>query len=384
MRYLLLLMVIIFFSCSKKNDVVDLPTNIVDSTNIQALGVQKDIYSSTQHSYAGILESNNKRIFFALNRSSSGQDEFYTCDENDSSYKLQPTSSLNYDISTYNTSFCLKPNGEIIAIHLKVNAPPLPDSLIFYINRPHTNYWQIYKRETKNAFWNGFYGPSGRVIKILSTQSGRLVIGGMKITVSDDNGLTWRQTSTSLSLSVYSNCTTIGSRNFISHGNGFIYSDNEFETANFISLQQLNLNYVYKNIIKLDDRLVVPTEFSGSQSTFYIQSFNNGLTWSQMPTLDPIDSLSEYKPSFFWVVNGTTLRVRAKYKPCNNFYAVDIKPGDLNSRFVFYPNRPVPCVPASIHDNYINSTQRGDKRMYYVATIPIGNLLAVLKIIRYY
>lgn len=364
MRYLSLVFLIILFSCKK----TDTDTNIVTPVNPTGitLGTQKQIFGSTVHSWGYRVDANNNRLFFAVKRN-SGVDEFYTTDANDSTYQLQPFFSGSLRLDLRNGSFCLKPNGDVFALIDKYNSGASPDSLIAILNKANTNSWQVIKRGIRDASWAGHYcfGCATAPTNIFSTPTGRLVmIGSTKVIVSDDNGLSWRQTfNTPFAGGVYDKAvlTTIGSRNFIGVSDGLLYSDTNFETGSYVLVD--NGVFIYRKIIKLDDqRLIMNSSFG------LYQSINNGQTWSHYIPKDPSDSLYTYSNSYFAFISGSTFRVRAVYKPCNAYMTVDINP---NAFFKFYPLPKQPC-PITNLDEIIESCQRPDKRTYYVYSGTIG------------
>lgn len=368
MKYFIPILVIIFFSC-KKSDNTNIVTPPIDSTTIVTLGVQKQIFGSTHHQYAGLLKANSKRIFFATFNSTTNSNEYYAGDEKDSVYRLNQYVPGAYEFSTNSISICLKPNGDIINIYQKQNAPAA-DTIITLINKANTTTWQLLKKEVRNSFWNTYYfNGNNSPLRLFCTETGRLYMTGpTKAAVSDDNGLNWRETFTLPA--GYINTTprgssTIGTRNFIMSSNTLLYSDNGFETATLISFNQFN--DVVSKLIKLDDQRLV-LQLTTPQVTFY-QSFNNGQSWSPMLLQDPSDSLSEYSNSYFCFVSGTTIRTRARYKPCNAFLTVDIDP---TKKFAFYPVTK-PACPIITTDQVIESCQRPDKRIYIAFGGTIGN-----------
>ena len=331
------------------------------------LGVQKDIFGSTRHTYAGRLEANDNRMFFATYNTSTSTNEFYAGDQKDSSYQLTPYGNM-YSFTVQTAKTALKPNGDIVCI-LKVANPSGPDSILTLINKPATNYWQVVKRELISAFWNNYYYSFELFIE--STSTGRLVLTGhTKAAVSDDNGLTWRET---FSLPAgYLNHTdrhssyTSGSRNFIISGNVLLYSDNNFETATLVTVGPFG--NIENKPVKLDDQRLVLQYDMPSRNIY--QSVNNGQSWTLMPLYDPVDTLSQFSGSYFCFLGGNTIRTRATYKPCNSFYTVDIDPA---KHFAFYPVTRPPCLSSS-DDPYLKSCQRADKRMYYAIASSIGSL----------
>ncbi len=375
MKFFIPALAILLFSCSKIPDMAPPPNppggggNGGGGSTPVTLGIQKDIFGSTRHDFAGILEANNNRLFFATYNTNTSNYEYYAGDENDTSYLLIPYSNPN-SFSIHNAKPALKPNGDIVCI-LKLGNFVGADSVFTLINRPHTNNWQVVKREIQNSFWDKYY--FNQALFIFSTGSGRLVLTGQnKAAVSDDDGLTWRETF-NLPAGFTNNSgmtsSVSGTRNFVTSGNEILYSDNNFETASLVAVGPMDFLYINNKPLKLaDQRLVL--QYNMPSRTFY-QSLNNGQTWSLMPLADPVDSLFEFSSSYFCYVDGNTIRARARYKPCDAFFTVDINPVN---KFLFYPNtRPTTC-PTTNTDVLIQSAQRPDKRMYYAISAPIGVL----------
>jgi hypothetical protein len=165
-------------------------------------------------------------------------------------------------------------------------------------------------------------------------------------------------------------CSIIGNRSFIISLSSLLYSDDEFETGKIVTIFPMNTSgWIRNKIVQLSDSRLVLFE---DVNTRFFQSVNNGQTWTLMTLKDPQDSLSEYSRGYFAYVGGTSVRVRAKYKPCNAFYTVDI---DQSSPFKFYPaTRPTCPNNPPMYDEIISSCQREDKRNYYVLSGPIGNI----------
>ena len=333
------------------------------------LGVQKGIFSSIYHSFRGVLDANDNRIIFTAHNNTNTYDEFYAGDDKDSVYLLTPYGNPN-SFTASTAKICLKPNGDIACILKKANATG-PDSIIALVNKPKTKNWVLVKKELQNSFWNTYYNNFD--LSIFATATGRLVLtgfGNTKAAVSDDDGLTWRQTFTlpaSYVNTTQQRSSYSGARSFIISGNRLLYSDDNFENASMITISASG--DIMNKIIRLDDQRLV-LQYSIPGRTFY-QSTNNGQTWSVMPLYDPADTLSVFSNSYFCFVSGNKIRTRAKYQRCNSYYTVDINPV---SKFAFYPLTPVPNCPLSTsNDDYISSCQRGDKRMYYAMSFFNGS-----------
>lgn len=363
MKYLIPALAIILFSCSK-NDVAPDPTPNpgVDSTT--TLGIQKDIFGSTHHDYTDVFDANNNRLFFAVYNTNTSLYEYYATDAKDSAYQIQPYGNPNY-FNIFQTHFCLKPNGDIICI---VELPGSPtDSVVTLVNKPHTNNWQVLKRELYNTFWSKYFFTQSLFLR--STGTGRLLLTGQtKAAVSDDDGLTWRETF-SLPAGFTNNSRIIpmyvsGSRNFVVSNNTLLYSDNNFETASLATIG--SFGDINNRPVKLDDQRLVLQYQMPSRALY--QSTNNGQSWSPMPLVDPVDSLSVFSGSYFCFVNGNTIRTRARYVPCNAYLTVDI---NTTNKFQFYPITR-PACPTVSSDWVLASFQRPDKRMYYAIRAPIG------------
>lgn len=329
------------------------------------VGIRSNVWGSTRHGSVSRLEANNRRLFFIAKNGTTGNDDFYSCDETDNAYLIQKPADLNYDFSAYTVTTCLKPNGDIIAFLAQSSFTG--DSIITYISRPHTNYWEIIKREAKGTFWNDFFPGTNQPAFLKSSHTGRLVLTGFtKIAVSDDNGLNWRLTTNILNgfnIAEAKACSFRG-RDFILSANYIMYTDNNFETvayATFSSGASFN-----NKIIKLADRRLVTM----SNSSFY-QSYNNGTTWFELLPNYPYDSLNNFKSTYFCYAGGNTIRTRARYAPCDSYYTIDFTPG---GPFAFYPAERPTCPFNPISDYCLNSCQREDGRMYYVNSGPIGTL----------
>jgi hypothetical protein len=373
MRYLIPVFLCMLFSCSKNNNTTPntpTPEPPVVPPGV-TLGVQKQLFGSTRHRFADILESNNKRLIFAVYNTSNTLDEFYLSDEKDSVYILRPYGNPN-QFTRNSVSLAIKPNGDIIFLLSQPNGAGMPDSILTLVNKVNTDFCQVVKREVKNSFWNNYYSSTMKDTRIYATQSGRIVMQGItKFAVSDNDGLSWRETTAipaGFTRSANNRLSAIGNRNFITTlGSSVIYSDDNFENV----IQVIMPLPVYgSRIIQLDDqRLVMPLNMP---SRSFYQSTNNGQSWSAMPLFDPADSLSTFNGKYFCFIGGTTMRTRAKYKPCNSFFTIDIDP---TKKFSFYPVARPSCtgIPL-IDDNIIAYTQRSDKRIYYALETTVGVL----------
>ncbi len=373
MKYLLPAIALFLLACNKD---ADTPTPIGPggsggSGSTVTLGVQKGIFASNHHDFNfGMFEANDKRLLFTAHNSTTTYDDIYAGDTNDSIYLLTHYNNDPYYLALHLGKLCLKPNGEIISISRKPNSTGT-DSIVILVNKPNTNYWQLVKKEIYSSFWNTYF-QNGYNLFMNTTSTGRLVMTGAantKVAVSDDNGLTWHQTFTLpvtyLNYTGHSRNSFSGSRSFIISGNMILYSDNDFETGNLVIINQFG--NTHNKILKLDDQRLV-MQYSTPGRIFY-QSFNNGQSWSVMPLMDPVDSLSTFSNSYFCFAGGTKIRTRARYTPCNSYYTLDIDP---LSKFIFYPNTRPTCPLPTSSDNVIMSSQRADKRMYYVMIAPIG------------
>ncbi len=329
-----------------------------------SLGVRESVWGSTRHGYVSRLEANNRRLFFTASNWDTGLDDFYACNETDVVYKLQPHPDSRYQFRSYQATTCLKPNGDIIALM------DMGDSIITFISRPHTTNWEVIKREYKSSFWNGFYSGANQPAFLKTTHTGRLVLTGQtQIAVSDDNGLNWRIT-TNLPAAFYnmnmdgSKACYVSGRDFILSANAIMYSANNFETASAVAFSSGTI-FDHK-IIKLADQRLVTASSNG----FY-QSFNNGISWSLLSFGYPTDSLSGFKNTYFCYAGGNTIRLRARYAPCSNYYTIDVKP---EAPFTFYPPAWPTCPASPFTDYCIKSCQREDGRMYFIETGTIGTL----------
>ena len=183
-------------------------------------------------------------------------------------------------------------------------------------------------------------------------------------------GLNWRIT-TNLPSGFYnmnnasSTACSMGSKDFILSSNAIMSSTTNFESASAVTFNTANT--FSDKIIKLADQRLVARSNAG-----FFSSTNNGASWSSLAFNYSSDSLSYFSNSYFCYAGDNTIRTRAKYRRCNTYYTVDIKP---MSYFTFYPvGWPTCPLEPPTRDYCTKSCQREDGRIYYSRTATIGTL----------
>ena len=326
-------------------------------------GVQKQIFGSTRHNYDGIFEANNNRVFFGVYNTDVSKHELYCSNRDESSYKLDVYGD-EYNWGAPYIRAKLKPNGDVIGI-MRERISASNDTIIILLNRDGAKSWQVLKKEAFNAFWANYYSADySTSLYLFVTASGRLVLTGRyKIAVSDDDGITWRETfSRPAGMHNTDNyyVSTIGNRNFILSDMAVLYSDDNFETGTMTTMTPYG-GFIENKLIQLDDGRLVLNYYNALR-----QSSNNGQSWTNLPFPVLYDSISEMSDSYFGFVSGTTMRMRGKYKPCSGFFTIDIDP---SAPFSFYPStfRPNCAYVYPSYDQLIKSSQTEDKRIYFIA-----------------